>query len=412
MTVLLGASRPGLEPERPQRALRLLFVKEQLAWPRSRGHDVHGYHMMRALARLGHRILLLTAQQPTAEAVQGLPLEQRLTFAEEKTTASPQSPQLTRWQQRHLSYWGTDEGRLEIVARVAADHAADAVVVVGTETLPYLARVQKAQRVWYAADDPVWTQLSGLRLLQPRSWSCLKRALASALYVRAFAATTDSAWVVSDTDRRWLRWFSGSAQGRGGPERRRRRILSAERGRSRGAGQTAFSGAGSISGPTWMRWSGSANASGRRCGGSARRRSSPSSASSRATEPGALPRLAGVSLLPDLADLRTEVCRRQVVVLPFVSGGGIKNKLLEAAALGRPIVCTPRACNGLRQPLPPLLRSADPARWSQEILSLWASPDRRAELGEAAGSWVRQYHDWSTTAREAIATLKRGMGDA
>ena len=37
----------------------------------------------------------------------------------------------------------------------------------------------------------------------------------------------------------------------------------------------------------------------------------------------------GVELHPDLPDLRGEVRRRQVVVLPFVSGGGIKNKLLE-----------------------------------------------------------------------------------
>ena len=36
--------------------LRLLFVKECLAWPRSSGHDVHTFHMMRALASLGHSL--------------------------------------------------------------------------------------------------------------------------------------------------------------------------------------------------------------------------------------------------------------------------------------------------------------------------------------------------------------------
>src|SRR5438105_12751755 len=29
--------------------LRLLFVKESQNWPRSSGHDVHGFHMMKAL---------------------------------------------------------------------------------------------------------------------------------------------------------------------------------------------------------------------------------------------------------------------------------------------------------------------------------------------------------------------------
>src|SRR5262249_27140141 len=37
----------------------------------------------------------------------------------------------------------------------------------------------------------------------------------------------------------------------------------------------------------------------------------------------------GVSLAADLADLRPTVRRHEVAVLPFVSGRGVKNKLLE-----------------------------------------------------------------------------------
>src|SRR5262249_12513757 len=55
----------------------------------------------------------------------------------------------------------------------------------------------------------------------------------------------------------------------------------------------------------------------------------------------------GIELIPDLPDLRGEVARHAVVVLPFVSGGGIKNKLLEAASMGKAILCSPRACTGL-----------------------------------------------------------------
>ena len=54
-----------------------------------------------------------------------------------------------------------------------------------------------------------------------------------------------------------------------------------------------------------------------------------------------------MKIIPDLPDLREEIAAHQVVVLPFVSGGGIKNKLLEAAAMGKAVVCT-RA--GLRGP--------------------------------------------------------------
>ena len=41
----------------------------------------------------------------------------------------------------------------------------------------------------------------------------------------------------------------------------------------------------------------------------------------------------GIDLVPDLPDLRDEIARHAAVVLPFVSGGGIKNKLLEAASM-------------------------------------------------------------------------------
>ncbi len=55
--------------------MRLLFVKERLAWPRSSGHDVHSFYMMRALAELGHSVGLVTLSPPTPEAIQGLRLE-------------------------------------------------------------------------------------------------------------------------------------------------------------------------------------------------------------------------------------------------------------------------------------------------------------------------------------------------
>ena len=37
--------------------MRLLFVKHSLVWPRSSGHDVHTFHMMKACAELGHEVV-------------------------------------------------------------------------------------------------------------------------------------------------------------------------------------------------------------------------------------------------------------------------------------------------------------------------------------------------------------------
>ena len=48
-----------------------------------------------------------------------------------------------------------------------------------------------------------------------------------------------------------------------------------------------------------------------------------------------LARVPGVVLTPDLTDFRATVGEHAVVVMPFNSGGGVKNKLLEAASDGQ-----------------------------------------------------------------------------
>ena len=54
--------------------MRILFVKESQSFPRSSGHDVHGFHMMQELSRLGHSIGLLTSSPTSEQSVQGIDL--------------------------------------------------------------------------------------------------------------------------------------------------------------------------------------------------------------------------------------------------------------------------------------------------------------------------------------------------
>ncbi len=120
-----------------------------------------------------------------------------------------------------------------------------------------------------------------------------------------------------------------------------------------------------------------------------------------------LEKAGGVRVVPDLPDLRDEIAAHQVVVLPFVSGGGIKNKLLEAAALGKAVVCTACACGGLRgSEEAPLRRAHAPGQWVRELTLLWDDAGLRCRLGEAARRWVTEHHTWSATAHTAAAGLE------
>src|SRR5262245_58054318 len=144
--------------------MRFLFVKSALAWPRGSGHDVHTYHMMRALAEAGHEISLTTADPPSEQAVAGLTLANRWTWGQ--AASGEANGQLLRGlQERFRSYWGIEERDIWAIGQQAEQSAVDAVVVVGLEVLPLLGAVRGAKRVWYAADEWVWHHLSLVRLL-------------------------------------------------------------------------------------------------------------------------------------------------------------------------------------------------------------------------------------------------------
>jgi glycosyltransferase involved in cell wall biosynthesis len=123
-----------------------------------------------------------------------------------------------------------------------------------------------------------------------------------------------------------------------------------------------------------------------------------------------LAELPGVTLLPNVQDLRATVCQHALVALPIVSGGGIKNKLLEGAAMGRPIICTPRAAMDLRVGGQlPFLKVRQPSEWVKGLVLLWNDEPRRHALGRAAREWVSEYHSWATPARNALEAFRQSL---
>jgi len=114
-----------------------------------------------------------------------------------------------------------------------------------------------------------------------------------------------------------------------------------------------------------------------------------------------------VSLMADVPDLREAAQRHALVVLPMVSGGGVKNKLLEAAAMGLPIVCTPLATQGLKAVDDASLQIAsEPVAFAATMTKLWSDEAQRAAIGAASRDWVVQHHSWRTTGQVAVATLE------
>jgi glycosyltransferase involved in cell wall biosynthesis len=116
----------------------------------------------------------------------------------------------------------------------------------------------------------------------------------------------------------------------------------------------------------------------------------------------------GINLKGPVDDVRPWAHAAAAVVLPLRCGGGMKNKLLEAAALGRPIVASPRAVEGLcfGTGTPPLLLCTRPQQWADAVLRIWSDKVQAADLARRARLWVEENHTWAA----AAATLASWLG--
>ncbi len=383
--------------------MRCLFVKTRLGWPRSSGHDVHCYHLMKAIAQRGHRVALATVGPVQPDAVTGLPLEMIRTLGD--SDADPAPSPLRGLAERYRSYWGIPCGRIAAVSRIAEEFRADAVVVVGLDMAPYVGGIRGPVRIWYAGDEWVLHHLSQVRIGDASLWHNLCETAVKGLYERVFTPLMDRVWVVSEADGRAMWWVAGA-----------RNIVTVANGVDSDYFRPVTGPEADHSCVFWGRLDFGPNIQAlewfcKRVWPSVRRRIPDSSFTIigfNPTEPVlALAGREGVSLIPDLPDLRDEIGRYAVVVLPFVSGGGIKNKLLEAAAMARPILVSPTGVSGLRESnCAPLVCARTAGAWVRELVALWDDPDRRRRLGTDARRWVVAHHSWESAAEAALAGLE------
>jgi polysaccharide biosynthesis protein PslH len=106
-----------------------------------------------------------------------------------------------------------------------------------------------------------------------------------------------------------------------------------------------------------------------------------------------------VEITGEVADVRPVLAAATVVACAMRTGTGIKNKLLEAAALGLPIVATPGAVGdlGLRDGEELLVRDG-PEAIAGAIVELLGSPTRCEQLGSAARAAVVERWTWPRAA--------------
>lgn len=120
---------------------------------------------------------------------------------------------------------------------------------------------------------------------------------------------------------------------------------------------------------------------------------------------GALP---GVTVTGSVPDVRPYVTKAALTVAPLRIARGTQNKILEAMAMGIPVVCSSIAAGGVDAvPGEHLLTADTPAATAEAVLSILDDPAQRARLSRAGRERVMTNHAWPSSMRRLDAIIER-----
>jgi glycosyltransferase involved in cell wall biosynthesis len=115
----------------------------------------------------------------------------------------------------------------------------------------------------------------------------------------------------------------------------------------------------------------------------------------------------GVVVTGAVPDTRPWLDAADLVVAPLEVGRGVQNKVLEAMAMGKAVVASPAAFEGVEAEAGRDLMVAERAAFATAVADLLDDTERRAAIGTAARSLIVARYRWS----ERLAPLA-GLLDA
>ncbi len=114
---------------------------------------------------------------------------------------------------------------------------------------------------------------------------------------------------------------------------------------------------------------------------------------------GPLANVPGVTLTGFVDDIRPYIAAAAVYVVPLLTGGGTRLKVLEAMAMGQALVSTTLGCEGIdAQPGRDLLLADGAGEFASQVVALLNDTPRREALGRAARAFVERCFDWPIVA--------------
>jgi sugar transferase (PEP-CTERM/EpsH1 system associated) len=106
----------------------------------------------------------------------------------------------------------------------------------------------------------------------------------------------------------------------------------------------------------------------------------------------------GVRVSGTVPDVRPFLQQAAVAVAPLRIARGVQNKVLEAMAMGLPVVGTRKSHEGIEaRPGRDLLVEDDPGKFADLVVHLLRDAGLRAAVGRAARQFVEAHHSWTAS---------------
>ena len=118
----------------------------------------------------------------------------------------------------------------------------------------------------------------------------------------------------------------------------------------------------------------------------------------------------GVVVTGSVLDVRPFVTRAALTVAPLRIARGTQNKILEAMAMGIPVVASSIAAAGVDAvPEQHLLTGDTPAELSRQILRVLDDPNERTRLSQAGRARVLSNHAWPSSMKRLDVIIERSV---
>lgn len=106
-----------------------------------------------------------------------------------------------------------------------------------------------------------------------------------------------------------------------------------------------------------------------------------------------------ITVTGSVPDVRPYLGKATVALAPLQVAAGMQNKVLEAFAMGVPMVATPRACKSLQVKNGTHLLIADePQAYAEAIKLILDDPQLAQKLSLAGRAYVEEHHSWTANA--------------